>query len=995
MDLVTGSGAGFDMDLLTAHPSSLVARSADMGFERRPTYRLSYEPRAPGGWAPSLGFVPENPTASATATDGHELPAAYPARWDGDVVLADGSTARVRPIRPDDAQLVRDFHGRQSPESIYFRYFTPHPTLSDREVEQLTHVDYRDRMAFVALREDVMVGVARYDRWPTRSEAEVAFFVDDAHRGLGLATLLLEYLAAAAGEAGISAFTATVLPSNRRMVSVFHQAGFEATSSFEDGVIEVRLDLRPTPEAQLAIDDRARRAEERAVRLLLAPRSVAVVGASRERGSVGHELLRNLLHHEFAGPVYPVNRAVDHVAGVPTFASLAAIGAPVDLAIICVPAPEVPAVIEDCGRQDVPAVIVLSAGFAEAGPEGEALSAAVLRTVRRFGIRLLGPNCLGVINTDPDVRLHATFATPQPRRGRVALLSESGTIGGVILDHMGAVGLGVSSFAAIGNRADVSANDMLQYWATDPRTDIVLVNVESFGNPRRFSRIARSLSRRKPVVAVKSGRSARAYPDDGGDLPLATMDALLRQTGVIRVDTLAQLLDVGRVLASGVLPAGRRVAVVGNAGGSLVTAADACVDAGLLLADPDPAIHDKLGVGPTKLRHNPLDLGFLATAADVERVLRGVLADDAVDSVLVVCTPSPRNPSADLVRAIEAARPAASGKPVVAAIFGPHPPVIGLPARDPVAQARPAAGAAGAAGGEPGHVDRGPGGDGPGHDGHELGAGGVPVFDFPDAAAYALGQVTRYGQWRAEPEGRFVQPDGVADTVVRDAVMARLAVHGESWLPPGDVADLLRTVGLAPIPGRVAGDADEAVAAAHDLGYPVAVKMLARDRMAKSEAAGLALDVYGDDHLRATCARMVEARGPAAFPVLVQRMAAPGVDLAVTVADHPLVGPVLTLGAGGVATSLAAAQVQVLPITDADARRCVETSPVASLLDAPTRVRLEDLLLRVGALVEAAEEVVALELNPVILSPDGAAIADARLRLAPVSRDLLPPVRRL
>jgi acyl-CoA synthetase (NDP forming) len=593
----------------------------------------------------------------------------------------------------------------------------------------------------------------------------------------------------------------------------------------------------------------------------------------------------------------------------------------------------------------------------------------------------------------------------------VALLSESGTIGGVILDHMGLVGLGVSSFAAIGNRADVSANDMLQYWATDPRTDIVLVNVESFGNPRRFSRIARWLSRRKPVVAVKSGRSARAYPDDGGDLPLATMDALLRQTGVIRVDTLAQLLDVGRVLATGVLPAGRRVAVVGNAGGSLVTAADACIDAGLLLADPDPAIHDKLGVGPTKLRHNPLDLGFLATAADVERVLRGVLADDAVDSVLVVCTPSPRNPSADLVRAIEAARPAASGKPVVAAIFGPHPPVIGLPTRDlgghdgdgpghvdrrPGAPAPGAAGTstvAAAGGGGPGHVDRGPAGQDPG--GHAGGAGGVPVFDFPDAAAYALGQVTRYAQWRAEPEGRFVQPDGVADAAVRDAVMARLAVHGESWLPPGDVADLLSTVGLAPIPGRVAGDADEAVAAAHELGYPVAVKMLSRDRMAKSEAAGLALDVYGDDHLRATCARMVEARGPAAFPVLVQRMAAPGVDLAVAVADHPLVGPVLTLGAGGVATSLAAAQVQVLPITDADARRCVETSPVASLLDAPARVQLEDMLLRVGALVEAAEEVVALELNPVILTPEGAAIADARLRLAPVSRDLLPPVRRL
>jgi acyl-CoA synthetase (NDP forming)/RimJ/RimL family protein N-acetyltransferase len=910
--------------------------------------------------------VPE-PT-SAPTTGEVPLPPAYPARWDVDVVLADGSTARVRPIRPDDGERIRAFHGRQSPESIYFRYFTPHPRLSDREVEALTHVDYRDRMAFIVLRDDVMVGVARYDRWPTRSEAEVAFFVDDAHRGRGLATLMLEYLAAAAGEAGISAFTATVLPTNRRMVSVFHQAGFATTSSFDEGVIEVRLDLSPTPEALAAIDDRARRAEERAVGLLLAPRSVAVVGASSQRGSVGHEVLRNLLHHEFNGPVHPVNRAVDHVAGVPAVHALSEIDDRVDLAVICVPAPEVPAVIEDCGHLGVPAVIVLSAGFAESGPEGEALSAATLRMARRFGIRLLGPNCLGVINTDPEVRLHATFATPQPRRGRLALLSESGTIGGVVLDHMGAVGLGISSFAAIGNRADVSVNDLLQWWAADDRTDIVLLNIESFGNPRRFSRIARTLARRKPVVAVKSGRSARAYPDDaGGDLPVATVGALLRQTGIIRVETLAQLLDVGRVLAAAPdLPAGRRVAVVGNAGGSLVTAADACIDAGLEMADPDPSIHDQLGVGPTKLRHNPLDLGFLATAGDIAKAVQGVLDDDAVDSVLVVCTPSPGLRADTLVDAVEAACAGASPKPVVASIFGPHPPVIATTVT---------------------------GGDGVGGSAVET---GVPVFDFPDAAAHALGKVTHYALWRSEPEGNFRTPPGIDSVAVREAAAAALAQHGEGWLPPGEVAGLLQTVGLEPIPGRVVGSTDEAVAAAGELGYPVAVKQLARDRLlAKSEAAGLALDVYDDAHLRATCARMVEARGDAAFPVMVQCMATPGVDVAVALADDPLAGPVLTLNAGGVATPVSAPQVQVLPLTDLDARRCVETSPVAGLLDATGRAHLEDVLLRVGTLSDCAEEVAGLELNPVIVTSQGASITDALVRLVPVERDRLPPVRRL
>ncbi len=884
------------------------------------------------------------------------LPGAYPVRWDGDAVLADGQTVRVRPIRPDDGARIVAFHGRQSSESIYFRYFSPHPTLSEREVEHLTHVDYQDRMAFVALRDDLLVGVARYDRWPTRSEAEVAFFVDDAHRGRGLATLLLEYLAVAAREAGISRFTATVLPSNRRMVTVFKQAGFVASSSFEEGVIEVRLDLQPTPDAQAAIDERARQAEARAVRLLMAPRSVAVVGASRARGSVGHAVLRNLLQHEFAGPVYPVNPATDHVAGVRAVPDLAAIDGPVDLAVICVPAAVVPEVVEDCGRHDVRAVIVIASGFAEAGADGEALSDATLLAARRFGVRLLGPNCLGVVNTDPEVRLHATFATPHTEPGTIALLSESGTIGAVLLDHMGAAGLGLSSFAAIGNRADVSANDLLQYWADDPRTGLVLLCLESFGNPRKFSRIARQLSRTKPVVAVKSGRSARAYPDADGDLPSTTVGALLRQTGILRVDTLGQLLDVARVLAGQPFPPGPRVAVVGNTGGSLVTAADACLDAGLVLADPAPGVAEGVAGSGTKLRHNPFDLGYLGSADDLEQVLRRLLGDEAVDSVLVVCAPSPRHLTADWVRAIEAARGVAEDKPVVASILMPHPPMI---ARD--------------------------------------GERSVPVFDFPDAAAYALGQVTRYAEWRAVPEGRLVEPDGVSAAASRASVASALAAHGEGWLPPLAVAEILGVADLDPIPSRIADDVDATVAAAQELGYPVAVKTLARDPMAKSEVAGLALDIHGEAQLRETCDRIARSRGAAAFPAIVQPMVTPGVDVAVTMVQHPLVGPLLTLSAGGVATELAAssAAVQVLPLTDLDARRCVEESPIGPVVDDEAAERLEGLLLRVGALVEAAPEIVSLELNPVIVSTEAASVADARMQVAPVERDPVPPVRRL
>ncbi|HZM42828.1 MAG TPA: GNAT family N-acetyltransferase, partial [Acidimicrobiales bacterium] len=442
------------------------------------------------------------------------LPPDYPAEWDADVVLADGGTVRIRPIRPDDAGRIVAFHSLQSPESIYFRYFSPHPRLTEAEVNHLTHVDYVDRMAFVVLRDDAMVGVARYDRYPLRSEAEIAFFVDDRHRGRGIAPILLEYLVVAARRAGIRSFTATVLPSNQRMTSVFRKAGFELRSTFDEGVIEVHFDLQPTPEAEAAVEARAQRAEAESVRLLLAPRSVAVIGAGRERGNVGHAVLRNLLLHEFAGPVYPVNPHAPHVAGVSASASVEAIEGPVDLAVVVVPAPEVPDTIAACGRKGVKAAIVITAGFAESGPEGAALSAATLRAARRYGVRLLGPNCLGVINTDPEVRLHATFATPGVRRGPVALLSESGTIGGALLERVAEAGLGASSFAAIGNRADVSANDLLQYWADDRRTEVVLLYLESFGNARKFSRIARQMSRTKPIVAVKSGGAARAYPGE-------------------------------------------------------------------------------------------------------------------------------------------------------------------------------------------------------------------------------------------------------------------------------------------------------------------------------------------------------------------------------------------------------------------------------------------------------------------------------------------------
>ncbi|HET6967194.1 MAG TPA: GNAT family N-acetyltransferase, partial [Ornithinibacter sp.] len=558
--------------------------------------------------------------------------AGYPASFEADVVLADGATASVRPIRPDDAELLTAFHARQSPESIYFRYFSPRPRLSARDLEHLTHVDYVDRFALVALRADELICVARYDRWPHRSEAEVAFFVDDANHGRGLATIMLEHLAARAREVGLREFTATVLPTNRRMIGVFTQAGYEIATRFADGVVEVRFPLQPTPEAEAAIERRARAAAAEAVRRLLSPRGVAVVGAGRDPASFGHRVLAQLQRAGFSGPIWPVNPHAPEVGGLPAVESVLDIDGDVDLALITVPAGSVAAVVEECGHRGVYGVVILSAGFAEVGPDGAALESEVLRTARAWGIRVVGPNCLGAINASDEVRLHATFADVPTRPGGLSLLSESGMLGAVLATTAYERGLGLSSFLALGNRADVSGNDLLQYWEGDDSTAVVGLYLESFGNPRNFSRLARRLSRAKPVIAVKGGRPADPQEDE-------IEGALLSQTGVIRVGTLDALVDVAHLLLTQPLPAGPRVAVLGNAGGSLAFAADAVRAAGLELAALAPVTVATAAAPALGERAvGTVDLGAHALAADVERAAEALVGDAGVDALLVLYT---------------------------------------------------------------------------------------------------------------------------------------------------------------------------------------------------------------------------------------------------------------------------------------------------------------------------------------------------------------------
>ncbi|MCU1453732.1 MAG: CoA-binding domain protein [Acidimicrobiales bacterium] len=892
--------------------------------------------------------------------------AGYPERWESAVVLADGGTMVVRPIRPDDAELIVAFHERQSPESIYFRFFSPRPRLSTRDVERFTHVDYVDRMAFVGLIGDDLVGVARYDRHRARSDAEVAFFVDDAHHGRGMATVLLEYLAVAAREAGISGFTASVLPQNRRMLHVFTQAGFEARSRFEEGIIEVELAIDPTPEALAAIEERARSAEARSVGRLLRPRSIAVVGASREPGTIGNAVFHHLVGRGFEGPVYPVNPEARHVASVRAWSSVLDVPGELDVAVICVPAEQVMRVAEECAVQGVQGLIVISSGFADRDAAGEAAERELVSYARRHGMRLIGPNCLGVINTAPDVRMHATFADVEPLPGRVALSAQSGVIGAAIIEQLRTWGLGISTFVAVGNKADVSGNDLLGYWQDDPGTDVVLMYLESFGNPRKFSRTAREVSRHKPIVAVKVGRGV----DEGWEPPEgwprdATVGALLDQTGVLRVDTLTQMFHTASVLAHQPLPAGRRVAVLSNSWGPASLAADALRAVGLDLVEPSAAtrlvLDEVLPAGSSV--GSAVDLSNEVDPAVFGQALEALLRDDHVDAVLVLYAPGIVSSHEQVAAAISAAVAAGPGRTVVACLLGEHDPE--LLRRGPVV---------------------------------------VPEFPFPEEAALALARVANYAAWRREPVGAVPDLD---DTDLDEAcalVAAWLTERADQddpgcWLDPRRAATLLGTAGLYTVHQRLADDADDVVAAAAEIGYPVAIKATGLERLSKTEAGGVSLDVHGDDEARQAYARMTAALGDAMRPAIVQAMVPEGVECRVGVHRHPILGDVMTLGPGGAgAERMGDAALRILPLTDRDAERLVGGSRIGPLVDevGPTaRAAVAELLLRLGALADAVPEIAQVRLNPVLVTDQGAAITEVRIRLEPWEPDSRPAVRRL
>lgn len=858
---------------------------------------------------------------------------AYPAHWEADVVLRDGGTAHLRPIRPDDADRLRRFYSRLSDDTIYNRFFSLYRDLSDRDVEHFTNVDHDDRGALVATVGDEMIGVVRYERTDP-DVAEVAFNIEDAHQGRGLGTVFLEHIAAAARERGISRFVADVLPSNRKMLRVFSDAGYVVDQAVDDGVARLAFDLEPTEDSLAVTYAREHRAEARSVQLLLEPSSVVVVGAGRHEDSLGHTVLRHVLDAGFAGAVHVVNHHADEVAGIPSYPTVRDIPGDVDLAVVAVPADEVEQVVNDCATKGVRGLVVVSAGFAETGADGAERQRRLVALARGSGMRVLGPSSLGVINTDPDVALNASLSPLMPARGRVGFFSQSGALGIALLDNAVRRGLGLSTFVSAGNRIDVSGNDLLQYWEEDEATDAVMLYLESLGNPRKFSRLARRLARRKPVVVVKSGRF-RGDPPHGhlvrpSYAPAAAVDALFSGAGVIRVDSIHQMFDVAQLVANQPLPAGSRVAVVGNSDALAVLAADACEEAGLE------------AVSMTTL---PPD----AAPEHFADALGAVFEDDAVDSVVALFIPPLRTRDAEVAEVL-ARRAGEAPKTVVSSFLGMPGVPDALRAQD--------------------------------------GRRGVPSYPTPEDAVRALAAVTSYASWRATPVGHTVVPSGL-DVRGARAVVAELLTGGdEVLLDHTDLRRLLDCYGIALWETVPVTDADEAVESAEQLGYPVALKALAPHLRHRRELGGVRLDIEDAEELTGAFSAL-RARLGDAGPFAVQRMAPTGVACRLATVEDPLFGPVVSFGLGGVATDLLGDRsFGVPPLTDSDLARMVRSVRAAPLLQghagsAPADLAsIEDLLARLARLADDVPEVAELELNPVVAAPTGTAVLAATGRLA-------------
>ncbi len=892
------------------------------------------------------------------------MSAAYPGHREADVVLRDGSTVHLRPVRPTDEDALRDFFAELDPRSRAFRFFSAATDLG-QAAKLMAGVDYKGRYGLIASRgaEHRTVGHGIYLAL-SDARAEVAFAVSAEMQGHGLGTILLAHLAEVAEENGIATFVAEVLPQNHRMIEMFRRSGFPVEIDASAEGLHVEFPTSLSAAAIARFEDRDRVAAKAAVGAFLEPRSIAVVGASRRRGTVGGEVLHNLIASGFEGPIFPVNPAAATVQSLPACTSVSEIPGEFDLAVLAVRAEGIGAVARECAAKGVRGLVVLSAGFSETGPEGTARERELLAVCREAGMRLIGPNCLGILNTAPGVGFNASFAPTAPPAGNVGFVTQSGALGLAMIDFAATRSLGVSSFASVGNRADITATDLLEYWEDDERTRLALLYIESFTNPRRFARVARRVGRKKPVVVVKSGRSAagaRAASSHTGALLAAsdrTTDALFGQSGAIRAETLAEMLDVASLLSRQPLPAGPRVGILTNAGGPAIMCADTCEAAGLEVPPVPEEIQARLheflaaeaGLG------NPVDMIATATAEQYRRAIGELSEWDGIDALIVIFIRPLSIEAADVAAAVQRAVAEMTRKIPVQAVF--------MSPADHAALA---------------------------------GSAELPIHLYPEDAARALGKVARHVQWRKRPEPPApsfadLRPDEAA------AILAEALAEGRDWLGAEQCSRFLDCYGIAMPESRTAADPEGAGEAAAQLGGRLALKAHGPQILHKTELGAVRAGLEGPEEVAKAAARMdgdLARAGVKRQSFLVQRMAEEGVELLVGVATDPVFGPVVACGAGGTAVELLGdVSVRVCPLGAGDSREMISSLAIYPMLGGFRGIppvdltALEAVMLRVGALADTHREIVELDLNPVIATANGALAVDARVRI-----EAPPPAR--
>jgi len=928
----------------------------------------------------------------------------YPKHWEADVLLSDGGTVHLRPITPDDAQLIVRLHSRLSDRTRYFRYFGAYPRISERDLKRFSVVDHHGRVAFGAFLGHDLIAVGRYEQLAGGDSAEVAFVVEDGHQGRGIGSIMLEHLAAAAAERGLRRFVAEVLTENRQMVRVFREAGYRVSRELDAGVLHLEFAIDPTEKSVAVRRAREQAAEARSVHNLLHPSSVAVIGASTDPSKLGYAVLTNLLAADFTGPVYPVNSEHRSVRGVRAYASVLDIPDQVDLAVVAVPAAGVEEVLDACLAKGVRTLVVLSAGFADIGPVGMDAERKLVSEARAHGMRVVGPNALGVLNNDPAVRLNGTLAPRVPGQGHTGFFCQSGALGIGILADAATRGLGLSTFVSAGNRADVSGNDLLQYWATDPATKVVLLYLESFGNPRKFARLARRLARSKPIVAVKSGRHGvrPSLAANSVDLEEASVQALFEQAGVIRVESLAQLFDTALLLANQPLPPGNRVAVVGNSTAIGLLAADTIAAEGLQLA------------------FDPVDTGAQATPEQFAAAVRDTARRDDVDAVVVVFIPPlvvPGTAYALALREVVSQLASAEAAEAESAVAGPA-------AAEPETSQSGASqsGVAEADAALPGEFQRGafqlgrpraaaakpivstflavagvpdelavPGPDGwPGY-------GSIPSYSSPERAVLALARATRYAEWRSRPRGESYRPEGIDVAAARGVVDAMMSdVDGQAGegderlrtLSDDETLRLLACYGIEVVDFRVVDSESAALAAAEELGCPVAVKSTSARLRHSVDLVGVRLDLGNADAVSTAFRDLQAVSGTT--EVIVQRMVPRGTSCVVGLQDDPSFGSLVSFGLSGIVSDLLGDRAyRAVPLTDTDAAGLVRAPRAAPLLAGYGGARpvdqdaLAELVLRVNAIAEDLPGVRSLVLDPVLAAPTGASVGSAVIVLGP------------